>query len=125
MLAMPAAAPAPAMEMEMAADSAMPGAPAQPGTPIAVRTDFNPLALFAPAERTAPTAPCTWITNCPTTLARYRLMVCGGYRQHKFGSAENNITARLPLMVRPSAPLPQLRRPLRTAVVVQTRPMPR
>ena len=99
MLAMPAPAPA----MEMAADAAMPGAPAQPATPIAVRTDFNPLALFAPAERTGADGTVHVDYKLPDNLTRYRLMVVA-VTDNKFGSAESNITARLPLMVRPSAP---------------------
>src|SRR5690606_31409963 len=101
MLAMPAAAPA--MEMEMAADAAMPGAPAQPGTPITVRADFNPLALFAPAERTGADGTVHVDYKLPDNLTRYRLMVVA-VTEKKFGSAESNVTARLPLMVRPSAP---------------------
>ncbi len=99
MMAMPAAAPA----MEMAADSAKAGVPAQPGTPIAVRTDFNPLALFAPAERTGADGSVYVPYKLPDNLTRYRLMVVAA-TDNKFGSAESNVTARLPLMVRPAAP---------------------
>ena len=39
----------------------------------------------------------------PDNLTRYRVMVVAATEQ-QFGSAESNITARLPLMVRPAAP---------------------
>ena len=97
MMAMPAAAPA------MAANSTMADVPTQPGTPITVRTDFNPLALFAPAERTGADGSVYVAYKLPDTLTRYRLMVVAA-ADNKFGSAESNVTARLPLMVRPSAP---------------------
>ncbi len=95
MLAMPAAAPA---MPEAAAEAPAPGAPR-----IAVRTDFNPLALFAPAERTDAQGEVYVAYKLPDNLTRYRLMVVAA-TEKQFGAAESNITARLPLMVRPSAP---------------------
>jgi uncharacterized protein YfaS (alpha-2-macroglobulin family) len=77
---------------------------AQPGA-IAVRSDFNPLAAFAPALRTGPDGEASLLIKVPDNLTRYRVMVVavdGSGRQ--FGTGESNITARLPLMVRPSAP---------------------
>lgn len=98
MFAMPAAAmPEAAME-SAATQESTPGAPM-----IAVRTDFNPLALFAPAERTDAQGEVYLSYTLPDNLTRYRLMVVAVAEKH-FGSAESNITARLPLMVRPSAP---------------------
>lgn len=99
MLAMPAAAEIPAEAMEsFATGGLVPGAPM-----IAVRTDFNPLALFAPAERTDAQGEVYITYMLPDNLTRYRLMVVAVAEKH-FGFAESNITARLPLMVRPSAP---------------------
>jgi uncharacterized protein YfaS (alpha-2-macroglobulin family) len=40
----------------------------------------------------------------PDNLTRYRVMVVAVAGGKKFGAAEANLTARLPLMVRPSAP---------------------
>jgi uncharacterized protein YfaS (alpha-2-macroglobulin family) len=40
----------------------------------------------------------------PDNLTRYRVMVVAVAGGKQFGSAESNLTARLPLMVRPSAP---------------------
>ncbi len=96
---MPAAAAAPMAEMAKA-DEAGSGA-----APIAVRSDFNPLATFAPNVRTDFNGEASVQVKLPDNLTRYRIMVVavdsGG---NQFGSAEANLTARLPLMVRPSAP---------------------
>jgi uncharacterized protein YfaS (alpha-2-macroglobulin family) len=74
-------------------------------TPISVRMDFNPLATFAPEVRTDGNGEARVEIKLPDNLTRYRIIVVavdeGG---QKFGSAESNLTARLPLMVRPSAP---------------------
>src|SRR5690606_26040510 len=72
-------------------------------TPIEVRTDFNPLAIFAPAVRTDADGHATVEYTLPDNLTRYRVMVVAATEKN-FGSADTNITARLPLMVRPSAP---------------------
>jgi len=99
----PAAAP---MEEMRSADEAtgLGGGEEAGPTPIAVRTDFNPLALFAPSVRTNANGKATVEVKLPDNLTRYRVMVVavdeGGNR---FGSGESNLTARLPLMVRPSA----------------------
>jgi uncharacterized protein YfaS (alpha-2-macroglobulin family) len=73
--------------------------------PINVRSDFNPLATFAPNVRTGSNGEARMLIKLPDNLTRYRVMVVavdqdGG----QFGTGESNITARLPLMVRPSAP---------------------
>jgi uncharacterized protein YfaS (alpha-2-macroglobulin family) len=74
-------------------------------TPIRVRMDFNPLALFAPTVKTDANGEARVEVKLPDNLTRYRVMVVavddGG---SQFGSGEANLTARLPLMVRPSAP---------------------
>ncbi|MCP4601821.1 MAG: hypothetical protein GY847_15120 [Proteobacteria bacterium] len=72
--------------------------------PIAMRTDFRALALFAPEVKTDARGKATIPLTLPDSLTRYRIMavaVSGG--QH-FGSGESSVTARLPLMVRPSPP---------------------
>ncbi len=93
-------APAPAADMAKAESGAAPNT-----TPITVRSDFNPLATFAPEVRTDANGKASVHVKLPDNLTRYRIMVVavdsGG---NKFGSAEANLTARLPLMVRPSAP---------------------
>jgi len=96
------------MLMEMPAPMAAPGQDksenGQP-PPIAVRSDFNPLATFSPAVKTGLNGEARISIKLPDNLTRYRIMVVavdkGG---NQFGTGESNLTARLPLMVRPSAP---------------------
>jgi hypothetical protein len=73
--------------------------------PINLRTNFNALAIFAPSVKTDSNGKATVEVKLPDNLTRYRIMavsVDGGGR--RFGSGESNLTARQPLMVRPSAP---------------------
>jgi uncharacterized protein YfaS (alpha-2-macroglobulin family) len=72
--------------------------------PIQIRTDFNPLATFAPEVRTDTDGRARVEVKLPDNLTRYRVMVVAVDDGNQFGSAEANLTARLPLMVRPSAP---------------------
>jgi uncharacterized protein YfaS (alpha-2-macroglobulin family) len=73
--------------------------------PIRVRSDFNPLATFAPEVRTDAAGKAQVEIKLPDNLTRYRIMVVAVDDDgDQFGSAEANMTARLPLMVRPSAP---------------------
>jgi len=73
--------------------------------PINVRSDFNPLATFAPTVRTGSNGEARVLIQLPDNLTRYRVMVVAVDGTGKqFGTGESNITARLPLMVRPSAP---------------------
>jgi alpha-2-macroglobulin len=74
------------------------------GSPIGVRTNFAPLAVFAPSVVTDASGHATVDVPLPDNLTRYRVMVVAVAGPEQFGSAEANITARLPLMVRPSAP---------------------
>ncbi|MEA3351831.1 MAG: alpha-2-macroglobulin family protein, partial [Chloroflexota bacterium] len=74
-------------------------------SPISVRMDFNPLAAFVPTVRTDQNGAAAIKIELPDNLTRYRVMVVAVDSSGKqFGSAESNLTARLPLMVRPSAP---------------------
>jgi uncharacterized protein YfaS (alpha-2-macroglobulin family) len=74
-------------------------------TSIAVRSDFNPLATFAPTVRTGSNGEARVSIKLPDNLTRYRVMVVAvDETGHQFGTGESNITARLPLMVRPAAP---------------------
>jgi uncharacterized protein YfaS (alpha-2-macroglobulin family) len=79
---------------------------AQPsGQPIQIRLDFNPLATFAPEVKTNSSGRAVVKVSLPDNLTRYRVMVVAvDSSGNQFGSGEANITARLPLMVRPSAP---------------------
>lgn len=97
MMEAPAAAPEEAggLGRSQAADEA---------PPIRVRTDFNPLATFAPEVRTNINGEASVEIQLPDNLTRYRVMVVAVDQTNQFGSAEANLVARLPLMVRPSAP---------------------
>jgi uncharacterized protein YfaS (alpha-2-macroglobulin family) len=95
----PAAAPMPAQAAELAADMAE-AAP----QPIRVRSDFNPLAVFAPQERTNANGEARVAVKLPDNLTRYRVMAVAVYEGRQFGIGESNLVARLPLMARPSAP---------------------
>lgn len=112
-IAMPQAAPAPSMAaraMPMEAKKAsMAEADASSvvgnaTSPIDVRVDFSSLALFAPRVRTDASGRATTSVKLPDNLTRYRVMAVASAGSNFFGSGESTITARLPLMVRPSAP---------------------
>ncbi|NNL97936.1 MAG: hypothetical protein HKO63_07005, partial [Acidimicrobiia bacterium] len=77
---------------------------AGPDGAIDVRTNFDALAVFDPEVSTGPDGTATIEVPLPDSLTRYRVMVVAVDGVDRFGSAESNITARLPLMVRPSAP---------------------
>ena len=77
----------------------------QAQVPISIRSDFNPLATFAPTVRTSPNGEARVFIKLPDNLTRYRVMVVAvDSNGDQFGTGESNLTARLPLMVRPSAP---------------------
>ena len=102
-IAAPAATQAAAAPMEAARGLGGQSPAAQP--PIAVRTDFNPLAVFSPAVATDASGQASIAIQLPDNLTRYRVMVIAvDPSGRRFGSAETTLTARLPLMVRPSAP---------------------
>ena len=77
---------------------------ASPDTPIAVRTDFNPLAHWSPATPTGSDGRAQLTIKVPDNLTRYRVMVVAAAGGSQFGKGASSVTARLPLMVRPSAP---------------------
>ncbi|MCP4423253.1 MAG: hypothetical protein GY803_02045, partial [Chloroflexi bacterium] len=69
-----------------------------------VRSNFDPLATFAPTAHTDSDGRAKVEVQLPDNLTRYRVMVVAVADGKLFGTAESNLTARLPLMVRPSAP---------------------
>jgi len=71
---------------------------------IKLRENFNALAVFAPQVRTDANGRATIQVKLPDNLTRYRVMAVSVAGGKKFGSGESSITARQPLMVRPSAP---------------------
>lgn len=100
------------MRRAAAMESAMPAAaPAlnaagggEPAAPISLRQDFNPLAAFVPALRTDVQGRAVASFTLPDNLTRYRVMALAVRGENHFGSGEATLTARLPLMVRPSPP---------------------
>ena len=74
------------------------------GQPVDVRSNFDALALFAPTVVSDADGAAQVAVTLPDNLTRYRVMVVAVSGADRFGSAESNITARLPLAVRPSAP---------------------
>lgn len=79
-------------------------ASAAPGTPIQVRDDFEPLAVYATGQVTGADGTVTVDVPLPDTLTRYRVMAVAVDGAQRFGKGESTITARLPLQVRPAAP---------------------
>jgi uncharacterized protein YfaS (alpha-2-macroglobulin family) len=71
---------------------------------IRMREDFNALATFAAAVPTDSDGRATVKVKVPDNLTRYRIMAVAVAGGKQFGGGESTITARLPLMVRPSAP---------------------
>jgi hypothetical protein len=68
------------------------------------RENFDALATFAPAVPTDANGRASVKVKLPDSLTRYRVMAVAVAGRKQFGANESNITARLPLMVRPSAP---------------------
>lgn len=73
-------------------------------TLISLRSDFNPLAVFAASVQTDAQGKAAVIVRLPDNLTRYRVMAVATAGSNLFGAGESTITARLPLMVRPSPP---------------------
>ncbi len=89
-----------AVAMEMKAPAAASVQPAQ----IRVRADFNALATFAATVPTDALGRASVKVKLPDNLTRYRVMAVAVSGEKYFGQGESAITARLPLMARPSAP---------------------
>lgn len=79
-------------------------APANADTPINLRSNFNALAIFAPSVKTNSNGKATVDVKLPDNLTRYRVMAVVVDTEKRFGGGESSLTARQPLMVRPSAP---------------------
>ncbi|MEZ4399833.1 MAG: Ig-like domain-containing protein [Kofleriaceae bacterium] len=72
--------------------------------PIAVRTNMNPLAAFSPKVMTRADGTAAVEVTIPDNLTRYRLIALAVAGERQFGKGESALTARLPIMVRPSPP---------------------
>ncbi|MDM7922329.1 MAG: alpha-2-macroglobulin family protein [Pyrinomonadaceae bacterium] len=73
-------------------------------TPINVRQNFDALAVFAPSVKTDGNGRATVDVKLPDNLTRYRITAVSVDQGKRFGKSESSITAKQPLMVRPSAP---------------------
>ncbi len=73
-------------------------------TAIRARTNFNPLATFSPSVVTDSAGRASVKIKLPDNLTRYRVTAIAVAGSKQFGMGESAITARLPLMVRLSAP---------------------
>lgn len=102
--ALPLAAPAPSTSMAKETAESASAPVSTDTTAIALRTNFAPLALFAPSVRTDAWGRATVPLRLPDNLTRYRVMAVAASGGTQFGAGESTVTARLPIMVRPSAP---------------------
>ena len=105
----PGAAPAePAMMVARSAlakaGGAMGAAMGGPSNAIALRANFNPLAVFSPSVHTDAAGQAMVELTLPDNLTRYRVVAIAVAGDRQFGKGESAVTARLPLMVRPSPP---------------------
>jgi alpha-2-macroglobulin len=71
---------------------------------IRARIDFNALAFFAASLPTDANGRVSVKVKLPDNLTRYRVMAVAVAGEKQFGIGESAITARLPIMARPSAP---------------------
>ena len=103
----PPGARAASMSMEKAMTGSFAGAHlanAVAAPAIAVRSNFNPLAAFSPAVHTDAAGNATVEVTVPDNLTRYRVVAIAAAGDRQFGKGESVVTARLPVMVRPSPP---------------------
>ncbi|MBK9153749.1 MAG: hypothetical protein IPM25_05970 [Chloracidobacterium sp.] len=73
-------------------------------SPINLRENFDALAKWSPSVRTDSSGRATVEVKLPDNLTRYRITAVSVDHGKRFGKSESNITAKKPLMVRPSAP---------------------
>ncbi|KAG2394211.1 hypothetical protein C9374_003975 [Naegleria lovaniensis] len=80
-------------------------APRKPQKPtIALRKNFNPVAVFSPVSMTDSEGRARVNFTLPDNLTRYRVTAVAVQREDLFGLAESSIVAQLPLAIRPSLP---------------------
>ncbi|HEV2764106.1 MAG TPA: alpha-2-macroglobulin family protein, partial [Pyrinomonadaceae bacterium] len=79
-------------------------APGADTSPLAPRRNFGALAVFAASVPTDAAGRAQVRVKLPDSLTRYRVMAVSVAGGRLAGAGESNITARLPLMARPSPP---------------------
>ncbi len=80
------------------------GGQPSPNTAIAIRTDLRALALFEPSLYTNGEGRVVVELDLPDSLTRYRIVAVAVSGAKSFGRGEATVTARKPLMLRPSPP---------------------
>ena len=93
-----------AMKKEKDADDQMAQEPEGSDAAIALRENFNALAVFSPTVKTDSNGRAVIDVKLPDNLTRYRITAVAVDTGKRFGKSESTITAKQPLMVRPSAP---------------------
>jgi alpha-2-macroglobulin len=86
------------------ADTDAGGRAGESSAQIELRTDFDPVAVYVPDAVTGEDGSVTVDVPLPDSLTRYRVLAVAVDGVDRFGKGESTITARLPLMVRASAP---------------------
>jgi uncharacterized protein YfaS (alpha-2-macroglobulin family) len=71
---------------------------------IVVRSNFNPLVIFAPCEVTDQEGKATIKATLPDNLTRYRITAVAAFDDSSFGLGESFVVAQLPLSIRSSLP---------------------
>lgn len=71
---------------------------------VLLRRDFNPLAAFLPDLKTDRDGRVSADIQLPDNLTRYRIVAYASLGPDRFGLGRSTLTARLPLMARPSPP---------------------
>jgi uncharacterized protein YfaS (alpha-2-macroglobulin family) len=96
--------PPPMMSAPVAEAAPMTSEQAAPATTFVVRKNFDALAVFKGALATDATGKTTVRVKLPDNLTRYRIFAVAAEGETRFGSSDQILTARLPVMVRPSLP---------------------
>ncbi len=96
--------PAPVMAMKEESESRKAAEAPNRAPDIALRQNFNALALWSPTVRTDSNGRAVVDVKLPDNLTRYRITAVSVDTGRRFGKGESTITAKQPLMVRPSAP---------------------
>jgi len=100
-------APAPAAVLMATAAPSAPrtgGGGEPPAPPVPERANLNPLAAFVPSATTDAGGRVALEVKLPDNVTRYRVTAVATDGGRRFGKGEGTLTARLPLIVRPSAP---------------------
>jgi uncharacterized protein YfaS (alpha-2-macroglobulin family) len=91
-------------KMAMLSKDAMEELKVEPDVSINLRQNFNALALFSPSVKTDADGRAVIDIKLPDNLTRYRITAVSVDDAKRFGKSDSTITAKQPLMVRPSAP---------------------